>query len=280
MKTANVTTGGRLVQNISRVGRVPTVLIVIRTYLPHPLRLLSRRVNTHPYAAHDRVAWTAFGSCIVPSRRGTSFVYEEHTLTGACQTSPEFCMTECLRYAHCFLCTNTCTFGGDQECDDGGSGAEYAECPAGSDCDDCGVRGGHVHVTSTPKPPMPVISPTLVSPPPPLPRPPSPTWPITSPPPLSPSSAHSPFPPPAVHSAPRLPLQDNATLGQQHPHHGSGGVVAILLLFLLHHRSDCTWVQEAILLDVHVSQVPRRTKTVPLVSTAPMISSDYVHQQG
>ena len=37
-------------------------------------------------------------------------------------------------------CTNTCQYYDDTECDDGGPGAEWSECPLGSDCDDCGDR--------------------------------------------------------------------------------------------------------------------------------------------
>jgi hypothetical protein len=38
------------------------------------------------------------------------------------------------------LCTNTCEFANDGECDDGGPGAEWEECDIGSDCGDCGSR--------------------------------------------------------------------------------------------------------------------------------------------
>ena len=36
------------------------------------------------------------------------------------------------------LCLNTCHYANDDDCDDGGAGAEYASCPLGSDCNDCG----------------------------------------------------------------------------------------------------------------------------------------------
>lgn len=38
------------------------------------------------------------------------------------------------------FCTNTCPFRNDGECDDGRLGADFAVCPCGTDCADCGVR--------------------------------------------------------------------------------------------------------------------------------------------
>jgi len=38
------------------------------------------------------------------------------------------------------ICDNTCIHFGDSECDDGGAGAEFAECLFGTDCQDCGSR--------------------------------------------------------------------------------------------------------------------------------------------
>ncbi len=38
------------------------------------------------------------------------------------------------------VCTDTCQFAGDGECDDGGPGADYAVCDYGTDCTDCGAR--------------------------------------------------------------------------------------------------------------------------------------------
>jgi cytochrome c len=38
------------------------------------------------------------------------------------------------------LCTNTCQYAGDGECDDGGPGADFSLCALGSDCMDCGAR--------------------------------------------------------------------------------------------------------------------------------------------
>ena len=38
------------------------------------------------------------------------------------------------------LCSNTCQFAHDGECDDGGPDADYPVCNIGSDCGDCGER--------------------------------------------------------------------------------------------------------------------------------------------
>ena len=101
-----------------------------------------------------------------------------------CDSAPPMCMLECSMFAHCFLCRDTCVFSSDHECDDGGEGASYAECPPGSDCADCGPRGGSfVHWHPAPPPsPSPPVSPLLPSPdlpppphtPPTLPSPPTP----------------------------------------------------------------------------------------------------------
>ena len=40
------------------------------------------------------------------------------------------------------LCTDTCRWAGDGECDDGGSGSLYSVCEYGTDCMDCGPREG------------------------------------------------------------------------------------------------------------------------------------------
>eukprot|EP00966_Prymnesium_polylepis_P276672 6392005-Prymnesium_polylepis.1 len=65
-------------------------------------------------------------------------------------------------------CADTCLYSRDGDCDDGGPGAEYADCPPGTDCTDCGVRA-----PPSPPPPPP-SSPSPPSPPPPLPSPPPP----------------------------------------------------------------------------------------------------------
>jgi len=38
------------------------------------------------------------------------------------------------------LCSNSCPYAGDGECDDCGEGSEYSVCDIGTDCDDCGLR--------------------------------------------------------------------------------------------------------------------------------------------
>lgn len=39
-------------------------------------------------------------------------------------------------------CSNTCRYAFDGECDDGGPGSDYRVCSLGTDCGDCGSRGG------------------------------------------------------------------------------------------------------------------------------------------
>jgi len=38
------------------------------------------------------------------------------------------------------LCTNTCTYDADGDCDDGGPGSDFSLCDYGTDCTDCGPR--------------------------------------------------------------------------------------------------------------------------------------------
>jgi len=90
------------------------------------------------------------------------------------------------------LCTNTCRFASDTECDDGGPGHEFSECLHGTDCDDCGIR-----VFSPP----PALPPSLPQPSP-LPATP-PSLPPASPPPLRPPSLPSPAPPSAPPESPQ-----------------------------------------------------------------------------
>ena len=40
------------------------------------------------------------------------------------------------------LCSESCTYAGDGDCDDGGDGSSYSVCDLGTDCTDCGVRNG------------------------------------------------------------------------------------------------------------------------------------------
>ena len=53
-------------------------------------------------------------------------------------------------------CLNASSGRADGYCDDGGPGAEFAICPLGTDCTDCGPRGAP---PSPPLPPPPVRSP-------------------------------------------------------------------------------------------------------------------------
>ena len=39
-------------------------------------------------------------------------------------------------------CSNTCDYAFDFQCDDGGPGSLYSVCESGTDCADCGPRGG------------------------------------------------------------------------------------------------------------------------------------------
>ena len=45
-------------------------------------------------------------------------------------------------------CLNTCMYANDGDCDDGGSGAEFTNCPLGTDCFDCDWR--HLHHPHSP----------------------------------------------------------------------------------------------------------------------------------
>ena len=56
-------------------------------------------------------------------------------------------------------CTNTCSYAGDKDCDDGGPGSDYNLCDLGTDCADCGPR-----VNAPPPPPSPPSPPPLPSP--------------------------------------------------------------------------------------------------------------------
>jgi len=87
----------------------------------------------------------------------------------------------------------------DGMCDDGGAGSEYASCPYGDDCWDCGPR--HFYPPSPPPAPPPRA-------PPPVPPPPAPPLPTPPPPPTSPSpSPPPPYPPPS-------PYQPSDCFGQ------------------------------------------------------------------
>lgn len=89
-------------------------------------------------------------------------------LSGACSEVPRLCILQCGAFASCMLCTDSCDFDGDGDCDDGGSGSEYSACPTGSDCADCGPRGRSALSWSSSSPPMspPTQIPPLSLPPP------------------------------------------------------------------------------------------------------------------
>ena len=66
-------------------------------------------------------------------------------------------------------CDNTCVFGSDGDCDDGGPGSNYDFCLLGTDCTDCGSRAPSPPLPSRP-PPLPSRPPTPPSPPTPPPQ--------------------------------------------------------------------------------------------------------------
>ena len=62
-------------------------------------------------------------------------------------------------------CIDTCDYSSDGDCDDGGPGAEFAECVLGSDCFDCGQRTEPSPPPSPPAPPLPPLAPPPAIPP-------------------------------------------------------------------------------------------------------------------
>lgn len=64
----------------------------------------------------------------------TDYGYSSGTL--ACTST---CLPD-LSGCTALLCTDTCTWAGDGECDDGGPGSDYSVCALGTDCADCGPR--------------------------------------------------------------------------------------------------------------------------------------------
>ena len=99
------------------------------------------------------------------------------------------------------MCTNACWWSDNGLCQDGASGSLGNSCEYGSDCTDCGPRGGPPSVNVSPPPPPPCPPPPSPSPPPPSPPPPSSSPPPPSPPPPS-SSPPPPSPPPPSPSPP------------------------------------------------------------------------------
>ena len=51
------------------------------------------------------------------------------------------------------VCNDSCEYHHDGSCDDGGPGAEYTLCSRGTDCADCGMRGGGRFPEPPPPPP-------------------------------------------------------------------------------------------------------------------------------
>lgn len=58
-------------------------------------------------------------------------------------------------------CTNTCSYHGDGDCDDGGDGSSYSLCSLGTDCDDCGTREASAPVKASN--PVPASTPAQAS---------------------------------------------------------------------------------------------------------------------
>ena len=54
------------------------------------------------------------------------------------------------------ICSHSCTYSNDGDCDDGGPGADYALCDLGSDCADCGLRPIQQPSPAAP-PPTPLV---------------------------------------------------------------------------------------------------------------------------
>lgn len=54
------------------------------------------------------------------------------------------------------MCTNTCNYPSDGDCDDGGPGYDYRACTLGTDCVDCGVRAYPSPSSPPPRPPAPM----------------------------------------------------------------------------------------------------------------------------
>ena len=51
-----------------------------------------------------------------------------------------WCFTTEGTFGTCAGCLNSCIWEGDGTCDDGGINSDFADCPIGTDCKDCGVR--------------------------------------------------------------------------------------------------------------------------------------------
>ena len=132
---------------------------------------------TATVAAHadaERAASAAHG--VSARARGLrklfNFIFHGHNPHGHHPHSP-------LHFFSAGLCTNTCQYAFDSDCDDGGPGAQYTACSLGTDCVDCGPRSSshghtphglspHSHHPHTPHihyPPPPPPSPPYSPPP-------------------------------------------------------------------------------------------------------------------
>ena len=75
--------------------------------------------------------------------------------------SPLFNMTN-VSLANGTICSDSCRYGSDGTCDDGGAGAEFAHCDFASDCADCGERklGRRLAARNAPAVPLDMIEAT------------------------------------------------------------------------------------------------------------------------
>lgn len=149
--------------------------------------------------------------------------------SASCVDAPRYCIVQCALFAHCFLCTDSCDFSGDGDCDDGGAGSEFNSCPPGSDCADCGARGGSFLKWDEPQP-WPSPSPLPAESPSPPPSPHSP--PLSSPPPPPHLPPYAPASPPPSTPSTALPSGTDW---------GGGWTVAIVVIFLLTAAGMGAW---------------------------------------
>lgn len=85
-----------------------------------------------------RQAFRAFRATLPASaRRDSDRTSDECVAARDCGTLVQ-CLTNLPPNAG--VCTNSCNTNNDNECDDGGSDAEFDTCDFATDCDDCGAR--------------------------------------------------------------------------------------------------------------------------------------------
>ena len=148
------------------------------------LRLLDENINEddHQSLQCTSVPITCLSQC---SQFAACFVVENCMLTNTCyklsnelykmyyeecKNKPSVCDQACLGYKQCFTCTeicdSNCFYNSDGDCDDGGIGSHFSECPEGSDCEDCGERISHncsIQLAQQPSYSVPIAPP--ISPP-------------------------------------------------------------------------------------------------------------------